>query len=86
MHKSLKDEKYKSWETALTNYIMSRRGVNNIPLAYVIQKIPRDTTIATSREIEIIYGTPLLGALFGSDYIEVYGIINQLTFEQSANK
>ena len=64
---------------------MSYRGVNDIPLAYVIRKIPRDTTINTSREIEIIYDAPLTGAACDSDNIEVYCIINQFTFEQHVN-
>ena len=64
---------------------MSRKEVNDIPLAYIIRQMPRDTTITICRDIEILYGAPLKGATLDNDNIEVYCIINHLAFEQNAN-
>ena len=63
----LKDETWETWETTLTNFFMSCRGVSNIPLAYVILQIPRDNTIVSNRDTEILYGAPLSGAAFDSE-------------------
>ena len=56
-----------------------------MPLAYVIRQMPKDNTIISTRDTEILYGAPLSGAAFDNDNIEVFGIIHQLTFEQNAN-
>ena len=64
---------------------MSYRGVNNTPLTYIIWQKPKDTTITTGREVEIIYGALLVNTAFNADNIKFYGIINQLTLEKNAN-
>ena len=55
-----------------------------MPLAYVIRKEPRDLCLTTTRETEIFYGAPFVGADFDQYSTEVFGIVNQLTFDQNA--
>ena len=55
--KPLQNEKWETWETALNNYLMSRKGVNDVPLAYVIRQIPRDNTTVPTRDRNTLWCT-----------------------------
>ena len=84
MPKYLKNDKWQSLKIFLVNYIMIRKGFNDVPLAYVIHKEPRVPSLTTTRETEILYGAPLVVATFSQSSTEVFDIVNQLTFDQNS--
>ena len=82
----LKDHKWEEWCILLQNYLMSKTGINSIPLYYVIREdlAPGTTLADLDRDSQLIHAAPLTGPAFVADTKAVYQILNQLTVEQNA--
>ena len=83
---ALKDAKWVEWNITLHNYLMAKKGINGIPLAYVIRKpIPPGTMFPTlSREQQLLYAAPLTGPAFVQDNKAVFTVLNTCCMEQNA--
>lgn len=63
------------WELSFMNYLQGVKGVQKVPLTYVIRKdIPNDYT-HPNEQSELMYQIPLNGPLFDADNASVYRIL-----------
>ena len=75
----LKAHEWLQWELRLVNFLQSLDGASRVPLNYIIRKdVPDDYVFANDME-ELVYSSPLEGAIFDADNHKVFGIIKQST-------
>lgn len=86
-----RDTVWEDWENSLINYLQSRRGIDNIPLSYVIRSNDRpdrvdDENEDLTRYLDLVYNAPFDGPAFSEDNANVFGILESLTLgHDSAN-
>ena len=82
----LKDSKWVEWNISLQNYLMAKKGVNGIPLFYVIRpNLPPGTTLNTlNRDEQLIHAAALTGPAFVEDNKAVFTVLNTCCLEQNA--
>lgn len=80
---------WEDWELELINALSSRKGVDTIPLSYVIRPVARvalpiTATTEETRQYDLIHNAPLVGPAFNSDNASVFAVLESLTLGQDS--
>jgi len=66
---------WRQYNLSVSNFLLTIKGVSNVPLSYVIRKDRFDSTAFSSNTEELIYSAHLTGKVFTEDSAKAYQIL-----------